>query len=84
MTGLVTADIADAQQFPRAHTRSRTASSAGDGTRIAVSSPARCVSARRTESRLSFLTRSELPLGISDGAATSQATLMEVSSRCSS
>ena len=29
MTGLVTADIADAQQFPRARTRSRTASSLG-------------------------------------------------------
>jgi hypothetical protein len=32
----------------------------------------------------SVLTRSELPLGISDGATTSQATPIEVSGRCSS
>jgi len=46
--------------------------------------PARWVSARRTESRLSVLTRSEAPLEISDGATKSQATPIEASSRCSS
>jgi hypothetical protein len=52
----------------RARTRSRTASSAGVGTRIAVSSPARCNRANRIASRLSVFTRSEDPFGINDGA----------------
>ena len=63
---------------------SRTASSAGDGTRTAVSIPARSASARRTASRRSVLTRSEAPFGISDGAITWHATPIETSSRCNS
>ena len=68
----------------RVRIRSRTASSCSLGTRIAVSSPARCDSARRAQSRRSVLTRSAAAFGISAGATTSQATPSEVSSRCSS
>jgi len=68
----------------RARTRSRTASSAGLGTRTGVSSPARPSRASRRESRLSVLTLSEPPLGISDGATTTHATPIEASSRYSS
>jgi hypothetical protein len=65
-------------------TRSRTASSVGEGTRIAVSSPARYNLARRIASRRSVLTLSAYPLGINDGATTSHATPIEVSNQYSS
>jgi hypothetical protein len=65
----------------RARHRSRTASSAGVGTRITVSSSARCNRANRRQSRRSVLTRSPGERGTSDGATTSQATPIERSSR---
>ena len=43
-------------------------SSAGDGTRITVNSPARCKRASRRQSRLSVLTLSPADFGINDGA----------------
>jgi D-lactate dehydrogenase len=49
-----------------------------------VISPARSSRASRRESRLSVLTLSEPPLGISDGATTWHATPIEASSRYSS
>jgi len=64
--------------------RSRTASSAGVGMRIATSSPARCNRASRRQSRLSVLTLSPGARGINDGAITSQRTCRLCSSRASS
>src|SRR5215218_1764081 len=57
----------------RARHRSRTASSVASGTCIAVRSPARCKRASLIASRLSFLIRSPLFFGNSEGAATSEA-----------
>jgi hypothetical protein len=75
------ARLRSASTAARTRARSRTASSAGAGTRTGVSSPARCSRASRIASRLSVLTRSDPPLGISDGATTSHATPIEASSR---
>ena len=75
------ARLRSASSPARTRTRSRTASSARVGTRTGVSSPARCSRAWRHASRRSVLTLSEPPLGISDGATTSHATPIEVSSQ---
>ena len=68
----------------RARHRSRTASSCGAGTRIAVNSPARTSRARRAASRLSVFTLSPGERGISDGATTSQRTPTRPNSRARS
>jgi hypothetical protein len=65
----------------RARHRSRTASSASVGIRIAVNSPARCNRANRRQSRRSVLTRSPGDRGTNDGATTSQVTPIDVNSR---
>jgi len=69
---------------PLARHRSRTASSALVGTRIATSSPERSWRTRRRASRLSVFTRSPGARGMSEGAITWQEIFIEASSRCSS
>jgi len=69
---------------PRAQTRSRTASCAGVGTRIAVSSPARCNRANLIASRLSVSRPVRGPLRDQRRRDHSQPTPIEDSSRYSS
>ena len=64
--------------------KSRTASSATVGTRIATSSPARWSRANRRQSRLSVLILSPGALGISAGAITWQRTSKRCNRRASS
>lgn len=65
----------------RTRTRSRIASSAGLGTRIAVSSPARCKCARLRASIRSVLTRPPARRGIIVGATTSHGMPSALSKR---